>query len=227
MILSSSWMGISKQFSMNLFPRTFLVTLKTSLAQTLTSRIECMLPYTSLFIPRYRVPSLQSCQEHEADSTSTLTSTIPAVTTVVLVPLTMTSTARSTQLLTSTATTTVTSYTGTQTLTSTIVVPTTAALVPLATAVQTTQVLTSTGTITATGYTTTTATIYTGTQTVTSTSVVYATATQSGAGAVASSPLAYLALLSLFAIPVGRVTVRKSGRILRVRPLMGRRCLRS
>jgi hypothetical protein len=154
-------------------------------------------------------------------STSTSTSTIPTLTTVVLVPLTVTSTAQSTQYLTSTLTTTVTSYTSTQTSTSTI--STTVALVPLTmtSTVQSTQLLTST--------TTTTVTSYTATTTSTSTSVVYTTVTVSpgGAGAAASSPVAYLALLSLFVIPVGRFTVGKGRRILRVRSLMGRRCPRS
>jgi len=97
-------------------------------------------------------------------STSTLTSTIPTVTTVVLLPLTVTSTVQSTQYLTSTLTTTVTSYTSTSTLTSTI--PTTVALVPLTmtSTVQSTQLLTS--------ILTTTVTSYTGTETSTSTTVV-------------------------------------------------------
>ena len=94
-------------------------------------------------------------------STSTLTSTIPTVTTVVLVPLTITSTDQSTQFLTSVLTTTVTNYTSTTTSTSTI--PTTVALVPLTmtSTAQSTQYLTS--------ILTTTVTSYTGTETSTST----------------------------------------------------------
>jgi len=88
-------------------------------------------------------------------STSTLTSTIPTVTTVVLVPLTVTSTEQSTQFLTSVVTTTVTNYTGTTTSTSTI--PTTVALVPLTmtSTAQSTQYLTSILTTTVTNYTST------------------------------------------------------------------------
>jgi len=97
-------------------------------------------------------------------STSTLTSTIPTVTTVVLVPLTITSTEQSIQFLTSVLTTTTTSYTGTTTSTSTI--PTTVALVPLTmtSTAQSTQYLTS--------ILTTTVTNYTGTETSTSTILV-------------------------------------------------------
>ena len=199
-------------------------------------------------------------------STSTLTSTIPTLTTVVLVPLTITSTERSTQFLNSVVTTTMTSYTSTTTLTSTV--PTTIALVQstVTSIVQSIQYLTSILSTTTTSYTstetststvvvpttvvllpttttstvqstqfltstlTTTTTSYTATTTSTSTSVVYTTVTTTPGGAsaaVASSPLAYLALLSLFAIPVGRVTVGKGRRILRVRSLMERRCSRN
>jgi hypothetical protein len=96
-----------------------------------------------------------------AYSTSTSMSTIPTVTTIVLVPLTVASTVQSTQILASTLTTTVTSYTGTST--STVPTVTTVALVPLTTtsAVQKTQYVTS--------VLTTTLTSYTGTMTSTST----------------------------------------------------------
>jgi hypothetical protein len=154
-------------------------------------------------------------------STSTSTSTIPTLTTVVLVPLTVTSTVQSTQYQTSVLTTTVTSYTSTQSSTSTIVVPTTVVLIPstMTSTVQSTQYLTS--------ILTTTVTSYTATTTSTSTSVVYTTITVSpgGAGAGASSPLAYLGFLSLLAITVGRtVTAGKAGRVPKVRSLMKRRC---
>jgi len=62
--------------------------------------------------------------------TQTVTSTIPTVTTVVLLPSTVTSTVESTQYLISTATTTVTSYTATTTSTSTSVVYTTVTATP-------------------------------------------------------------------------------------------------
>ena len=156
--------------------------------------------------------------------TGTSTSTVPTVTTVALVPLTTTSTVQSTQFLTSTATTTVTSYTGTQTLTSTIPTVTTVVLVPstVTSTVQSTQYLTSASTTTVTSYTATT--------TSTSTSVVYTTVTvsQGGAGAGASSPLAYLGFISLLAVTVGdKVTAGKSRRIPRVRSWMEGRCSRS
>lgn len=148
--------------------------------------------------------------------TRSSTSTIPTVTTVALIPLVMTSMVQSIQYLTSIVTTTVTSYTGTETLTSTVVVPTTVTAGLSTSIVETTQVLTSSGTSTVTGYTTTTVTGYTGTETWTSTSMVYTTVTIL-AGAVASSPLAYLGFLSLFAVTVGgRVTAGKGRRIRRV-----------
>ena len=148
-------------------------------------------------------------------STSTLTSTIPTVTTVMLVPLTITSTEHSTQFLTSFLTTTVTSYTSTTTSTSTI--PTTVVLVPLTvtSTIQSTQSLTSILTITETSYTSTT--------TSTSTRVVYTTVTILGAAA-ASSPLTYLGFMSLLASMIGRVTVSKSRRIPKVRSLTVGRC---
>jgi len=143
------------------------------------------------------------------------TSTIPALTTVALVPLTITSVVQSIQYLTSILATTITSYTGTWTSTSTILVPTTVVLVPLTTTstVQNTQFLTSTATTTVTSYTATT--------TSTSTSVVHTTVTQAGAGAGPSSSLAYLSFISLLAITAGgRVTARKDWRIPKVRSLM-------
>jgi hypothetical protein len=63
---------------------------------------------------------------------------------------------------------------------------------------------------------TTTVTSYTSTTTSTSTGVVYTTVTvsQGGAGADASSPLAYLGFISLLAITAGhRVTAGRSWRI--------------
>jgi hypothetical protein len=57
--------------------------------------------------------------------TETATSTVPAVTTVVLVPQTVTATVQGTQFLTSTTATTVTSYTDTSTSTITSLVYTT------------------------------------------------------------------------------------------------------
>jgi len=143
-------------------------------------------------------------------STGTSTSTILVPTTVVLVPLAATSTEQSTQYLTSTATTTVTSYTDTQVGTSTIPTVTTVVLLP-STATSTIgsiQYLTSTST--------TTVTNYTDTSTSTGTSVVYTTlaVSQGGAGADASSPLAYLGFISLLAITAGhRVTAGRSWRI--------------
>jgi hypothetical protein len=101
--------------------------------------------------------------------TGTSASTVPTVTTVILVPLTVASTVQGTELLTSTITTTVTSYTGTST--STIPTVTTVALVPFTTAltVQDTQYVTS--------VLATTVTSYTGTQALTSTVVVPTTFT--------------------------------------------------
>jgi hypothetical protein len=151
-----------------------------------------------------------------------------------------------TKTVTGYTTTTVTSYTGTQTSTSTIVVPTTVTVsrstltptvqttqalsttspqttqVPGSTStVQVTQVLSSTGTKTVTSYVTTTVTSYTGTSTSTSTSVVYTTLTNL-AGAAASSPLAYLGFVSLFAVTVGqRVTTGKGRRVRQVASRLG------
>jgi len=121
-------------------------------------------------------------------ATEASTSTIPTVTTVVLVPSTVAATVQSTELQTSILTTTVTSYTGTETSTSTIVVPTTVTLAPLAATatVQTTQALTSTGTTTVIGYTTTIVTSYTGTETSVSTIVVPTTVTLGPSAATAT-----------------------------------------
>ncbi len=160
-------------------------------------------------------------------ATDASTSTIPTVTTVVLVPSTVATTVQSTQLQTSTLTTTVTSYTGTETSTSTIVVPATVTLLPSAATltVQTTQVLTSTGTTTVTGYTTKTQTSYTGTST--STNTVYTTVT-SLASAGASSPLTYLGFVSLLAVAVGhRVTASRGRRIPKMQSRIEGRCSRS
>jgi hypothetical protein len=162
-------------------------------------------------------------------STSTLTSTVPTLTTVVLVPSTVSSVVQSVQYLTSILTTTVTSYTRTETSTSTIVVPATVTLLPSAATltVQTTQVLTSTGTTTVTGYTTKTQTSYTGTKISTSTNMVYTTVT-SLASAGASSPLTYLGFVSLLAVAVGhRVTARRGRRIPKLQSWMEGRCSRS
>jgi hypothetical protein len=142
--------------------------------------------------------------------TQTSTSTVVVPTTVVLVPLTATSTEQSTQYLTSTATTTVTRYTDTQTVTSTIPTVTTVVLLPstVTSTIESIQYLTSTSTTTVTNYTATT--------TSTSTSVVYTTVTvsQGGAGADASSPLAYLGFISVLAITAShRVTAGRSWRI--------------
>jgi len=148
--------------------------------------------------------------------TQTSTSTVVVPTTVVLVPSTVTSTALSTQFLTSTSVTTVTNYTSTETSTSTILVPTTIVLVPLTatSTIESTQYLTSTSTTTVTNYTNTT--------TSTSTSVVYTTVTvsQGGAGADASSPLAYLGFMSVLAIMASHgVTAGRSWRRLQDRHL--------
>jgi hypothetical protein len=155
------------------------------------------------------------------NSTQTSTSTVVVPTTVTVSPSTSTSTVQTTQLLTSTGTqtvtdyttTTITSYTGTQTSTSTVVVATTVTLSPSASTsrVQTTQALTSTGTKTVTSYRTTTVTSYTGTSTSTSTSVVYTTLTTIARSA-ASSPLAYLGFVSLFAVTVGQKVTAGKGR---------------
>jgi hypothetical protein len=128
-----------------------------------------------------------------------------------LVPLTVTSIVQSIQYLTSILTTTVTSYTSTSTSTNTIPTVTTVVLVPysVTSTEQSTQYLTS--------ILTTTVTSYTSTTTSTSTSVVYTTVTVSpgGAGAVASSPLAYLGLVSLLAVTVGRRATAGKGRRIR------------
>jgi hypothetical protein len=175
--------------------------------------------------------------------TQTSTSTVVVPTTVTVSPSASTSTVQTTQALASTGTktvtsyttTTVTSYTGTQTSTSTVVVPTTVTVspstststvqttqaLPSTSTTQTTQVLTSIGTKTVTSYTTMTITSYSSTSTSTSTSVVYKTLTTL-AGAAASSPLACLGFLSLFAVTVGqKVTTGKGRRIRGVAPLRG------
>jgi len=129
-------------------------------------------------------------------------------------PVTITVTSRSTtnpiSYLSMTTTSTLTSYTSTSTLTSTIPTVTTVALVPFTTTstALSTEYLSSTETTTVTSYTSTT--------TSTSTGVVYTTVTvsQGGAGADASSPLAYLGFISLLAITAGhRVTAGRSWRI--------------
>jgi len=160
--------------------------------------------------------------------TGTSTSTIPTVTTIALVPSTTALTVQNTQYVTSVLTTTVTSYTGTQALTSTIVVPTTVTLAPLAatSSLQTMQVQTSTRTTTETKHTTVTTTVYTGTSTSTSTRVVYTTATRLASVGL-WSPLAYLGLLSLLALAVGRVSTDRSWRIPQVRSLVKRTCSKS
>ena len=157
--------------------------------------------------------------------TGTSTSTIPTVTTVALVPFATTLAVQNTQYVTSVLTTTVTSYTGTQALTSTVVVPTTVTLAPLAatSSAQTRQVQTSTSTTTETKYTTVATTVYTGTLTSTSTSVAYTTVTRLASAGV-SSPLAYLAFISLLGVTFGRVIVGKGLKIPKVRLWMGRRC---
>jgi hypothetical protein len=142
-------------------------------------------------------------------STSTIVVPVAATTG----PSPATSTAQTIQVLTATGTTTVTgyrtmtvtSYTGTQTLTSTIVVPATGTTAPpaLTSTVRTTQVLTSTRTTRMTAYTTKTVTSYTGTQTLTSTKVVTKPA-------AASTHLAYLGFLSLFAVTVGQMATARS-----------------
>jgi hypothetical protein len=148
---------------------------------------------------------------------------------------TATTTVQVTQLLTSTGTTnvtsytttTLTSYTDTAILTSTIVVPTTVTVGPSAmtSTVQTIQVLTTTGTTQVIGYTTTTLASYTATATSTGTVVVYTTVTKSVAGAgVASSPLAYIGLLSLLALAVSRVIPLREEDSLRSRSWTRRRC---
>lgn len=229
---------------------------------TKTATVTSTVSSTS-YTTRYTTSTLTSYT-----STYTSTSTIPTVTTVVLVPLTVTSTVQSTQYLTPILTTTVTSYTGTQASTSTVLILTTVVLVPFTSTstVQSTQYVTSTRTTTATSYTstctsmgtvvvtttiteaptvtvtstvplwsteyvtstrTTTATSYTATTTSTSTMVVYTTVTASpgGAGAGASSSLAYLGFISLLAVIVGhRVTATKAWRIMKVRSRMERRC---
>jgi len=140
---------------------------------------------------------------------STSTIVVPAGATTG--PSPATSTAQTIQVLTATGTTTVTayrtitvtSYTGTQTLASTVVVAATGTTGPpaLTSTVRTTRVLTSTRTTRMTAYTTKTVTSYTGTQTLTSNKVVTAPA-------AASTQLAFLGFLSLFAVTIGhRATV--------------------
>jgi len=142
---------------------------------------------------------------------STSTIVVPAGATTG--PSSATSTAQTIQVLTATGTTrvtayrtiTVTSYTGTRTLASTVVVAATGTTGPpaLTSTVRTTRVLTSTRTTRMTAYTTKTVTSYTGTQTLTSNKVVTAPA-------AASTQLAFLGFLSLFAVTIGhRATVGK------------------
>jgi hypothetical protein len=163
-----------------------------------------------------------------AYSTSTSTSTIPTATTVVLVPCTVTSTTQNTQYLTSILTKTVSSYTATSTSTSTISTVTTVTVGPSTTTstVQTLQVLTSVLGTTVTGHTTMTVTSYTATSTSTSTQVVYTTVTRLSSVGV-WSPLAYLGLLSLLALAVGRVSTDRSWRIPQVRSLVKGTCSKS
>jgi hypothetical protein len=211
------------------YQTSVLTTTVTSYTSTQSSTSTIVVPTTVVLVPLTVTSTVQSIQYLTSvltttvtsyTSTQTSTSTIPTVTTVALVPLTVTSTIQSTQYQTSILTTTVTSYTSTQTSTSTIPTVTTVVLFPstVTSTIQSTQFLTSIATTTVTSYTATT--------TSTSTSVVYTTVTASpgGAGAGASSPLAYLGFLSLLAVMVGRrITAGKGGRILRVRSLMERR----
>jgi M6 family metalloprotease-like protein len=206
------------------FLTSVVTTTVTSYTSTTTST--STIPTTVALVPLTMTSTAQSTQYLTSlltttvtsyTGTETSTSTIVVPTTVILVPNTVTSTVQSTQYLTSVLTTTVTSYTSTTTSTSTI--PTTVALVPL-TATSTIQNIEF-----VTSVLTTTETSYTATTTSTSTSVVYTTVTVSpgGAGAGASSPLAYLGFLSLLAVAVGRrVTAGKGLRIPKVRSVMER-----
>jgi len=198
----------------------------TSTIPTLTTVVLLPLTVTSTAQSTQYLTSTLTTNFTSYTSTETLTSTIP--TTVALLPLTMTSTVQNTQYLTSILTTTVTSYAGTQTSTSTVVVPTTVVLVPstVTSTVLSTQYLTSTLNTTVTSYTSTT--------TSTNTTVVYTTLTVSPGGAVvpvaaaSSGSLAYLGFISLLAVTVGQAPTGSKGRkILRIRSLMGRRCVRT
>ncbi|MGB9023588.1 MAG: matrixin family metalloprotease [Candidatus Bathyarchaeia archaeon] len=194
-------------------------TTSTSYTSTSTSTSTVPTATTVVLVPLTITSTAQSTRYLTSTATTTvtnytdtqiLTSMIPTVTTVALVASTVTSIVQSIQYLTSILSTTVTSYTGTQTSTSTVVVPTTVVLVPFTTTstALSTEYLSSTETTTVTSYTSTT--------TSTSTSVVYTTVTvsQGGAGADASSPLAYLGFMSLLAITVGHtVTADRSWRI--------------
>jgi len=144
-------------------------------------------------------------------TTSSTSSSTPAATESASTPTTIT--VQTTQVVTATGTTTVTgymtvtviSYTGTQISTSTIVVPATGTAGPpaLTSTGQTMQVLTSTRTTTVTSYTTTTLTSYTRTRTLTSTKVVTRPA-------AASTHMAYLGFLSLFAATAGQMATAGS-----------------
>jgi hypothetical protein len=197
---------------------SILSTTFTTYTDTQASTSTIVVPTTVVLVPSTATSTAQNNQFLTSTtattmtnytSTETSTSTILVPTTIVLVPLTATSTEQSTQYLTSTATTSVTSYTDTQVATSTIPTVTTVVLLPstATSTVESTQYLTSASTTTVTNYTTT--------LTSTSTSVVYTTVTvsQGGAGADASSPLAYLGFISLLAITAShRVTAGRSWR---------------
>ena len=198
---------------------SILSTTVTSYTDTQASTSTMVVPTTVVLVPSTVTSTAQETQLLTSTtattvtnytSTETSTSTILAPTTIVLVPLTATSTEQSAQYLTSTATTTVTNYTDTQVATSTIPTVTTVVLLPstATSTIESTQYLTSTST--------TTVTNYTDTSTSTSTSVVYTTVTvsQGGAGADASSPLAYLGFMSVVAIMASHgVTTGRSWRI--------------
>jgi hypothetical protein len=191
-------------------------TTSTSTIPAVTTVVVVPLTVTSIVQSIQYLTSILSTTLTSYTGTQASTSTVVVPTTVVLVPSTVTSTAQSTQFLTSTTATTVTNYTSTETSTSTILVPTTIVLVPLTatSTIESIQYLTSTST--------TTVTNYTNTSTSTSTSVVYTTVTvsQGGAGADASSPLAYLGFMSVLAIMASHgVTAGRSWRIPRYRHL--------
>jgi hypothetical protein len=202
-------------------------TTKTSTSYTSTSTLTSTIPTvtTVVLVPLTTTSVVQSIQYLTSiltmtvtsyTGTRTSTSEIPTVTTVALVPLGMTAIVQSIQYLTSILTTTVTSHTGTETSTSTVVVPTTVVLLPstATSTIESIQYLTSTST--------TTVTNYTNTSTSTGTSVVYTTVTvsQGGAGADASSPLAYLGFMSVLAIMASHgVTAGRSWRRLQDRHL--------
>jgi hypothetical protein len=163
-----------------------------------------------------------------AYSTSTSTSTIPTATTVVLAPLTVTSTAQNIQYETLIVTETVSSYAATSASTSTILTVTTVTVGPSAmtSTVQTQQILTIVLGTTVSGHTTMTVTRYTGTSTLTSTQVVYTTETRLSSVGV-WSPFAYLGLLSLLALAIGRVSTERSWRIPQIRSLVKGACSKS